>query len=97
MAQVDLATDEFTKEEKVLQLTAEIGPFIERTGSGIDCSLNLFAPVYLSSLCPVKRPYLDTGRQILRYRYRNGKGVQRNVERTNHIQYTHYGDILDFP
>jgi hypothetical protein len=47
-AQVALATDEFTSEEKVSHFSAEKGPFMDSTGSGIDCSLNRFAPVYLS-------------------------------------------------
>ncbi len=51
-AYVDLATAELTREEKVLQLTVESGPFMAITGSGRDCILSLFAPVYLSNLCP---------------------------------------------
>jgi hypothetical protein len=51
-AHVDLANAELTREEKVLQLTVESSPFMAISGSGMDCILNLFAPVYLSNLCP---------------------------------------------
>ncbi len=80
-AHVDLATAELTREEKVLQLIVESGPFMAITGSGMDCILNLFAPVYLSNLCPGGgRPYCNYQYILLGFKMiRNENGIYVDV------------------